>query len=85
MDTFQVYRSLRTVNPSPYMYFLRFTPEGPMAPAKNRSRRTVWSLPALRPELLVRVHDRKVESTGQSPGRVRAVQMRPKIFGSKTK
>ena len=28
MDSFQVYRSLRTVNPSPYMYFLRFTPDG---------------------------------------------------------
>src|SRR5208283_5317170 len=27
-DSFQVYRSLRTVNPSPYMYFLRFAPEG---------------------------------------------------------
>ena len=29
-DSFQVYRALRTVNPSPYMYFLRFAPEGPL-------------------------------------------------------
>ena len=27
VDTFQVYRALRTVNPSPYMYFLRFSPD----------------------------------------------------------
>ena len=30
-DSFQVYRALRTVNPSPYMFFLRFAPEGPLA------------------------------------------------------
>ena len=35
MDTFQVYRSLRTVNPSPYMYFLRLTPDGPLGRAKT--------------------------------------------------
>src|SRR5208283_3190355 len=29
-DSFQVYRALRTVNPSPYMYFLRFAPDGPL-------------------------------------------------------
>ncbi len=34
-DTFQVYRALRTVNPSPYMYFLRFTPEGPLAETRE--------------------------------------------------
>src|SRR5208283_1627603 len=27
VDSFQVYRALRTVNPSPYMFFLRFAPE----------------------------------------------------------
>ncbi len=27
VDSFQVYRALRTVNPSPYMYFLRFATE----------------------------------------------------------
>jgi anthranilate synthase component 1 len=58
MDSFQVYRSLRTVNPSPYMYFLRFTPDGPLGSAKKS--RTI-ELAGSSPELLVRVHDRKVE------------------------
>jgi anthranilate synthase component 1 len=69
MDTFQVYRSLRTVNPSPYMYFLRFTPDGPLGTPHSRvrkSRQKVKSpapieLAGSSPELLVRVHDRKVE------------------------
>ena len=69
MDTFQVYRSLRTVNPSPYMYFLRFTPDGPLGGPNSRiakSRRKVRPAAAVElagssPELLVRVHDRKVE------------------------
>jgi anthranilate synthase component 1 len=62
MDTFQVYRSLRTVNPSPYMYFLRFTPDGPLRSAKTttKSSNTI-ELAGSSPELLVRVHDRKVE------------------------
>ena len=62
MDTFQVYRSLRTVNPSPYMYFLRFTPEGPLGSAKkSKAIRDSVELAGSSPELLVRVHDRKVE------------------------
>jgi anthranilate synthase component I len=60
MDTFQVYRSLRTVNPSPYMYFLRFTPDGPLGTKKPKPTNTV-ELAGSSPELLVRVHDRKVE------------------------
>jgi len=60
MDTFQVYRSLRTVNPSPYMYFLRFTPDGPLGSTK-RSPADAIELAGSSPELLVRVHDRKVE------------------------
>jgi anthranilate synthase component 1 len=64
-DSFQVYRSLRTVNPSPYMFFLRFAPEGPLGPAKSYSKKKK-TLPALElagssPELLVRVHQGKVE------------------------
>jgi anthranilate synthase component 1 len=68
-DTFQVYRALRTVNPSPYMYFLRFSPEGPLGAmpvnAKHPSRK-VKAPPAIElagssPELLVRVHQGKVE------------------------
>ena len=69
MDTFQVYRSLRTVNPSPYMYFLRFTPDGPLGgPASRISKPhekvkppAAVELAGSSPELLVRVHDRKVE------------------------
>ena len=61
MDTFQVYRSLRTVNPSPYMYFLRFTPDGPLGSAKKSKPSNSVELAGSSPELLVRVHDRKVE------------------------
>jgi anthranilate synthase component 1 len=37
-DTFQVYRALRTVNPSPYMYFLRFSPDGPLGGMPDKSK-----------------------------------------------
>jgi anthranilate synthase component 1 len=61
MDPFQIYRSLRTVNPSPYMYFLRFTPEGPLGSTKKSRPDETVELAGSSPELLVRVHDRKVE------------------------
>ncbi len=71
VDSFQVYRALRTVNPSPYMFFLRFTPEGPLggvaSPSKRSSKkRKAPAAPPLElagssPELLVRVHQGKVE------------------------
>jgi anthranilate synthase component 1 len=72
-DSFQVYRALRTVNPSPYMFFLRFAPDGPLGalpPKRGKSvkRRTLPVAPAQTielagssPELLVRVHQGKVE------------------------
>ena len=67
-DTFQVYRALRTVNPSPYMYFLRFSPEGALgsAPAKSKRSSKKLNAPPIElagssPELLVRVHQGKVE------------------------
>ncbi|MGA2219279.1 MAG: anthranilate synthase component I [Terracidiphilus sp.] len=69
-DTFQVYRALRTVNPSPYMYFLRFSPEGPLGgepdKSKNLSKKlktpqAPLELAGSSPELLVRVHQGKVE------------------------
>jgi anthranilate synthase component I len=71
VDSFQVYRALRTVNPSPYMFFLRFAPEGGVgtgaaSPRKSSSKRgkvptgTV-ELAGSSPELLVRVHEGKVE------------------------
>jgi anthranilate synthase component 1 len=67
VDSFQVYRALRTVNPSPYMFFLRFAPEGPLgAPARISSKRSKGSegpleLAGSSPELLVRVNKGKVE------------------------
>ena len=66
VDTFQVYRALRTVNPSPYMFFLRFDPEGPLESsgkakrsAKKKAARI--ELAGSSPELLVRVNQGKVE------------------------
>ena len=67
VDSFQVYRALRTVNPSPYMYFLRFAAEGPLGASRkakkaNRSEEGApFELAGSSPELLVRVHGRKVE------------------------
>jgi anthranilate synthase component I len=66
VDTFQVYRALRNVNPSPYMFFLRFATEGPLgaAPKKQTGKKLKSStieVAGSSPELLVRVHDRKVE------------------------
>jgi anthranilate synthase component 1 len=72
-DSFQVYRALRTVNPSPYMFFLRFAPDGPLGalpPKRGKSVKTkilpvapaqTIELAGSSPELLVRVHQGKVE------------------------
>lgn len=51
VDPFSVYRALRIVNPSPYMYFLR---TGLRKPGDTH-------IAGSSPELLVRVHGRKVE------------------------
>jgi len=51
---FDLYRSLRTVNPSPYMYFLRFG-----ADAKKKS--TGMHVLGSSPEMLVRAAGRKLE------------------------
>ncbi len=72
VDAFQIYRALRTVNPSPYMFFLRFAPDGPLgglsvSSAKHSSKKSKRSenlpleLAGSSPELLVRVHQGKVE------------------------
>jgi anthranilate synthase component 1 len=50
VPAFDVYRALRIVNPSPYMYFLRFG-----------LQKSVGHIVGSSPELLVRVHDRAVE------------------------
>jgi anthranilate synthase component 1 len=73
VDSFQVYRALRTVNPSPYMFFLRFAPDGALGgkvdknkdDSKKKKQPTpsaqVVELAGSSPELLVRVHQGKVE------------------------
>jgi anthranilate synthase component 1 len=69
VDSFQVYRSLRTVNPSPYMFFLRFSPEGPLGGQPDQPKSffkkskapRVLELAGSSPELLVRVNQGKVE------------------------
>jgi anthranilate synthase component 1 len=67
VDSFQVYRALRTVNPSPYMFFLRVEEGGarPKKGAKASSRkskgRALLELAGSSPELLVRVNQGKVE------------------------
>lgn len=54
VDAFEIYRSLRIVNPSPYMYFLRF-------PMEKGGKRTEAHIVGSSPELLVRVHDGTIE------------------------
>jgi anthranilate synthase component I len=69
VDSFQVYRALRTVNPSPYMFFLRFAPDAPLGgqadakTAKGKSGRgaKTLELAGSSPELLVRVNKGNVE------------------------
>jgi anthranilate synthase component 1 len=67
VDTFQVYRALRNVNPSPYMYFLRFATDGPLGaapkqkPGRKQPKASTIEVAGSSPELLVRVHNRNVE------------------------
>ena len=69
VDAFDVYRALRIVNPSPYMYFLRFEGQGigsrEQGVASKGSRRKASAAPYFivgsSPELLVKVHGRQVE------------------------
>jgi anthranilate synthase component 1 len=71
-DSFQVYRALRTVNPSPYMFFLRFAPEGALGGQPDDAKKLAkkgktpaapqtLELAGSSPEMLVRVHQGKVE------------------------
>ena len=75
VDAFEVYRALRIVNPSPYMYFLRFGLEGTKSETQilrsskddnkkgkvNNKGTAVAHIVGSSPELLVRVHGRAVE------------------------
>ena len=75
VDAFDIYRALRIVNPSPYMYFLRFgmdsggrksekqvlrSAQDDNSKKKNR-KVAVGHIVGSSPELLVRVHGRGVE------------------------
>ena len=66
VDPFAVYRALRIVNPSPYMFFLRVTPDadsGSESKKKARAKKAAERLEVAgsSPEMLVRVHQGKVE------------------------
>ena len=72
VEPFDLYRSLRTVNPSPYMYFLRFggnaAAGGPTSAVSKKSMEGVAKKKAdpiyilgSSPEMLVRVAGRKLE------------------------
>lgn len=58
VDPFSVYRALRIVNPSPYMYFLRF---GRKKPGAKKGKEETTHIVGSSPELLVRVEGRRVE------------------------
>jgi anthranilate synthase component 1 len=58
VDAFEIYRALRIVNPSPYMYFLRF---GMEPAAGSKAKPSVAHIVGSSPELLVKVHGREVE------------------------
>jgi anthranilate synthase component 1 len=57
-DPFAVYRALRIVNPSPYMYFLRLHLDGGTKRGKNSAP---IHIVGSSPELLVRVKQRQIE------------------------
>ena len=59
IDPFAVYRALRIVNPSPYMFFLRATPDA--AGKKSASHASPLEVAGSSPEMLVRVQQGKVE------------------------
>src|ERR1700691_573176 len=63
VDPFSIYRALRIVNPSPYLYFLRFDLQHQAASGRRRSKAQQSStcLVGSSPELLVRVQQRHVE------------------------
>ncbi|HUB18194.1 MAG TPA: anthranilate synthase component I [Acidobacteriaceae bacterium] len=60
VDPFSVYRALRIVNPSPYMYFLRLGLNTPGS-AEGRRKAEPTHIVGSSPELLVRVQGRRVE------------------------
>jgi anthranilate synthase component 1 len=60
-DPFSIYRALRIVNPSPYMYFLRFGRKATGAKALKNQKEETTHIVGSSPELLVRVEGRRIE------------------------
>ena len=86
-DSFQVYRALRTVNPSPYMFFLRFAPEGPLGGVPEKPKHSSKKKKRLRRKRLSSLARRRScwcacirarSSTGPSPEPARAARPRPR-------
>ena len=83
IDPFAVYRALRIVNPSPYMFYLRVTPEGEAKSGANKKGRKVASklarsagpleIAGSSPEMLVRVR----QSLAGAAGEGATVEYRP--------
>jgi anthranilate synthase component I len=61
VDPFSVYRALRIVNPSPYMYFLRFNRKPAGAKPGKAGKQEPTHIVGSSPELLVRVEGRRIE------------------------
>jgi anthranilate synthase component I len=60
-DPFAVYRALRIVNPSPYMYFLQLNVDADAGAGNARTKPKPIYIVGSSPELLVRVKQRQVE------------------------
>jgi anthranilate synthase component 1 len=61
VDAFDIYRALRIVNPSPYMYFLRFPLRAGKKKSASGKKNIVAHIVGSSPEMLVRVTGRTVE------------------------
>ncbi len=61
VDPFSVYRALRIVNPSPYMYFLRFNRKAAGTKPAKGTQQEPTCIVGSSPELLVRVEGRRIE------------------------
>ena len=65
VEPFEIYRSLRIVNPSPYMYFMRFALEvqglGIRGQGLGKAKQRECHIVGSSPEMLVRVHGGTVE------------------------
>jgi anthranilate synthase component 1 len=74
VDAFEIYRSLRIVNPSPYLYFLRFDlPSASPRKGPRKQEPRHCHIVGSSPEMLVRVHDQHIEYRPIAGSRPRGV------------